>query len=105
MSHGDYFCVLGGSSEQRARFRTTIGRFGACTIPSCLPRRRRDLNGEIVQALRTHGPMSKRGIARVVRARPSAVRYAIDVLAWAGHVQHVGTGWAFELVDTEEPEE
>ena len=70
---GNYFCLLGGSHEQRQRFAERFGAFGSHMAQCRLPRRKRDLASEVLAALGSRGPLSKRGIARVISARYASV--------------------------------
>lgn len=89
-----YYCLLGGEEEQRRRFRKRFERRGSFSEPTHLPDRGRNLAREILLALRTRGPMSKRAIARVVQARKLEVGHVVDQLAAAGHIRR-GDGWSW----------
>ena len=91
---GSYICLLGGDAAEWDRFRERFGEVGNHSEPRQPPQYGRNLNYEILQALRTHGPMSKRAIARVIQARKDTVRHAVDQLARAGRVWR-GHGWAW----------
>ena len=89
-----YVCLLGGEPDQCERFRDWFGELGSHSEPLWPPSYGRILTREILQALRMHGPMSKRNIARVIQARKVAVSRAVDQLARAGRIRP-GHGWSW----------
>ncbi len=84
-TNGNYFCLLGGDAGQRARFRERFGKLGLYT-PGRHIAPVRDLEAELLAAVREHGPQSKRGLTRIVRARTSEVLAAIDRLLLQGRL-------------------
>jgi hypothetical protein len=93
----NFFCLLGGDRDQRARFREAFSEFGAAVMPQRQPEAQRDLAAEIVKALSVHGPMSKRALARVLHVRQETVGRVVDELARVGAIQR-GRGWSWERV-------
>ena len=93
----NFFCLLGGDREQRARFRERFSAFGVSVIPMRQPVRRRDLAADVLHALASVGPMSKRGVARVIHARIANVGRVVDELARLGRVQR-SDAWSWRLV-------
>lgn len=96
--HGNYFCLLGGNRAQRKRFADRFGAFGSYTVQCHPPRRKRDLAGEIIEILRSQGPLSKRGIARGIGARSVSVRAVVDGLVAKRVLRRQERGWAYALV-------
>lgn len=95
--HGNYFCLLGGDAGQRERFRDRFGEFG----DYCEPKQHMgSLASDILCALRRHGPMSKRAIARVIHARKVAVARVVDQLASAQRIRRA-CGWTWAVVGTQ----
>ena len=85
-THANYFCLLGGDDEQRARFRERFGAYGVC-----LPGRRiavpnRALEAQLIDAVRQHGPLSKRALIRIVQTRTSTGLAVIDRLIQRGQL-------------------
>lgn len=99
--HGNYFCLLGGNREQRARFRQVFGAFGACVTPASLPRRARSLAEEVL-ATAADGPATKSAFARAIRARKRDVLRAIDAMVAAGQLAVTDDG-AYTVPDGQEP--
>lgn len=93
-THRNFFCLLGGDTEMRIRFRRQFEPFGRYESPT--PRRapERDLAAEILAALREHGPMGKAEIARVIQARKADVLRTVDELTDAGELIQCDDGWA-----------
>ena len=83
-THANYFCLLGGDGKARARFRDRFGRYGVYEPGQGIPRRPRDLDSELLTAVREHGPLSKRALIRLVRIRTSTGLAAIDRLIAGG---------------------
>lgn len=83
--HGNYFCLLGGDRDMRARFREVVGAIGEYHRPSPMGR---DYEAEILAAL-CDGPLSKSAIARSIRGQKSRVLREVDRLALAGRISLV----------------
>ena len=92
--HGNYFCLLGGDEGQRRRFRECFGQFGRYHSPRRLPRPKRRLPLRILEALIVHGPMAKRPLARLVRARNADVSQTVNDMAKAGVLERHGRSWS-----------
>ncbi len=82
-TNANYFCLLGGNKDQRARFRERFGKLGDYTPGRRLPRCR-NLRDEILCALHEHGPHKKRALARRVKARTSDVLAEVNRLLSQG---------------------
>ena len=90
--HGNYFCLLGGDSDQVARFRERFGAFGDVIIPAFLPTKRRDLVCEIIATLQSE-PMSQRSLARAVGVRRAHVSQVLERLAARGKLVYRARAW------------
>jgi hypothetical protein len=91
--HNNYFCLLGGTKEQRQRFRLIFGAFGDYHSPRSQPRRRRDLRTEILDVLGFGHPMTKKGIAETIGARRADVIRMVDHLTKTGALIQDGRRW------------
>ena len=103
-THGNYACLLGGTSAERNRFRQKFGQHGHYTAPRQAPAPRRDLAGEILVALRCHGPMSKTAIARHVAARTATVWSLVTKLIEAGAIDQVAGRCVLRQSENTRPE-
>ncbi len=91
-SHGNFFTLLGGDRAMRRRFRENFEPFGEYTCPPALPAPWRNLEQEILTAMRAGRPMSKNEIARQVGARKSAALEAVDSLVSRGKLRRDANG-------------
>ncbi|MEM9492787.1 MAG: hypothetical protein AAGC55_26805 [Myxococcota bacterium] len=79
-THRSYVSLLGGDAAMRARFRELCGPLGKYTGPRRRPQPAHDLAGDILAVLRSRGPLSKRGVAHLVRRRKETVFKTLDEL-------------------------
>ena len=93
-THRNFFCLLGGDTEMRTRFRRHFEPFGRYESPTPKRAVERDLASEIMAALRERGPLGKAETARVIRARKSDVLHTMDDLAEAGELFERDGLWA-----------
>lgn len=82
----NFFCLLGGDDDMRGRFRERFSHYGEHVSRSHRPTAPRDLDSESLAALAEHGPSSKRGLARLIKARNTDVSAAVDRLLASGRI-------------------
>ncbi|MEM9487887.1 MAG: helix-turn-helix domain-containing protein, partial [Myxococcota bacterium] len=87
-THGNYVCLLSHDPTMRERFRAHFGPMGEYRSPRQTPQPAHDLAGDILAVLRSRGPLSKRGVAHLVRRRKQNVFKALDELVARQLVEH-----------------